>query len=98
MRLSDCIRSNMEHILKDWDEFAKSIQSARDMNQTELRDHAKKLLQWIADELECPQTEEEQTEKSQGRDSHGTKDGAAATHGSGRLEAGFAVNEVAAEF
>src|SRR5689334_15327624 len=98
MRLSDCIRSNMELILEGWESFAGSFQPARDMTRTELRDHAKQLLQWISDELDCPQTEAEQTEKSKGRGPQGTKDDAAATHGSGRLEAGFDISEVMGAF
>jgi hypothetical protein len=98
MRLSDFIRNNVEAILNDWEQFAKTIQPARDMDKTELRDDAQHMLEWIAEDFDRPQTEEEQGEKSKGRGPPSMNDGAAATHGSVRLEAGFNVREVMAEY
>ncbi len=98
MKLSDCIKNNMERLLEGWEEFANSFPPGRKMNSAELRDHAKQMLEWIADNLGCPQTEEERAEKSKGRSTQGTTGGVAATHGAVRLEAGFDINEVVAEY
>ena len=40
MRLADFIRDEIEQILQDWEEFAKSIFNARHMSKAGLRDHA----------------------------------------------------------
>jgi signal transduction histidine kinase len=40
MELSAFIRENIEAILNEWEEFAASIPSAKEMNRRELRDDA----------------------------------------------------------
>lgn len=66
-RLPDFIRANMETILHEWEAFARDIPPARQMNSEELRDHAKGMLNDIADDLDQPETPQERSAKSKGR-------------------------------
>ena len=68
VRLADFIRAELEPILQDWEEFAKTIFPARFMNKAGLRDHARDMLLVIADDLDARQSEAEQAEKSKGRE------------------------------
>lgn len=102
MRLSDFITANLEPILNDWEAYAKKIPAAQGMNSEELRDHARQMLEAIADDLAKPQTEKEQTEKSKG---NGTASGGAANedsapeqHASLRAKSGFSMDDMIAEY
>lgn len=68
MRMADFIRTNLEPIIEQWEEFAKTILSASKMDKLALRDHAKEMLVLIADDLDTPQTKREQADKSKGLD------------------------------
>ena len=57
--LSKFIRSDIEPILRAWEEFAETLYSADDMDKSGLRDHAREMLLAIADDLESPQSESE---------------------------------------
>lgn len=98
MRLADFIRAEIELILQDWEEFAKTILQTRHMGTTELRDHAKDMLLEIADDLDSYQSDLEQVAKSKG---YGPKDGgesAAELHGDDRQTSGFSIMETISEF
>lgn len=109
-RLTDFIRKNAEQILAEWETFARSLPAGEGMDIAALRDHAKAMLNVIATDLEQPQTDREQSDKSQGRadaEETGTRstdakpDGAltaAQEHGAGRAESGFTVDQMVAEF
>ncbi len=56
MNLADFIIDNMESILQDWQEYANSLPPGKRMNKTELRDHAKVMLQSIVKDLMAPQS------------------------------------------
>lgn len=96
-KLSDFIRANMELILEEWEQFAKNIPSAHQMNNSELRDHAKGMLNDIADDLDRPQTPQEQDDKSKGR-RQSEKATRAGQHGGSRMLSGFSVIELMSEF
>jgi hypothetical protein len=66
IRLADFIRAEIEPILQDWEEFAKTILHAKHMGKTVLRDHARDMLLEIADDLDSYQSESEQIAKSKG--------------------------------
>lgn len=98
MRLADFIRAEIEPILQDWEEFAITILPARNMDKTELRDHARDMLLVIANDLDSHQSESEQAAKSKGR---GPKDGEqtwAEVHGGDRQTSGFSIMETISEF
>ena len=67
MRLSEFIRQELDPIVAEWSEFAKTcIPPARDLSLEDLSDHAKALLQHVADDMEQPQSGQEQHDKSRG--------------------------------
>jgi len=97
-KLSDFIRANIEPILEEWDEFAKSIPSAGQMNSMELRDHAKGMLNDIANDLDRPQTSQERSAKSKGRGPASQNETQAGHHGGARMLSGFSVIDTMSEF
>lgn len=97
-RLADFIRAEMEPILQDWEEFAKTLLQARYMGKTALRDHAKDMLLEIADDLDQHQSESEQAAKSKGRGPDDGEESWAEVHGGERQSSGFSVNETVSEF
>lgn len=67
MRLADFIRANIDPIVHDWVQFARTRTPASEsMTHLALQDHIVELLTFIADDLESAQTRKEQVEKSQG--------------------------------
>lgn len=99
MRLSEFIRDNLEPILVEWESFARTMTPASDtMSVLELRDHAHDMLLMIADDLDSPQTEEEQHNKSIGDASKTSQVTASAVHGEMRYSSGFDVLQLSAEY
>jgi diguanylate cyclase (GGDEF)-like protein/PAS domain S-box-containing protein len=97
-KLSDFIRTNIEPILVQWEEFARNIPAGERLDTLALRDHAHGILLLIADDIEVEQSAHQQNEKSQGRGPRGAMIGEAERHGSGRVLAGFSINDELAEF
>lgn len=99
-RLSRFIRENIEPILAEWEAFARTLPRGEAMDITALRDHASDMLRVIADDLDLPQTAQEQAEKARGEsDANGDIISTAAQqHGAGRAESGFTVGQMVAEF
>ncbi|SKC98634.1 Signal transduction histidine kinase [Burkholderia sp. CF099] len=102
MRLSDFILRDLEPIAKQWEAFAATLlPAAGHMEPLELREHVKEMLRDVAMDLRTSQTREAQREKSMGR---GTglidpeEETAARKHGVLRAQAGFSVNQLAAEY
>lgn len=75
MRLADFIRAEIEPIIQDWEEFAKTILHAGQMGKTGLRDHAREMLLEIADDLDSIQSESEQAAKSKGLEAEDDEEG-----------------------
>src|ERR1700733_7994853 len=101
MRMSKFLLENVESILTDWEEFARAIQPASgDMSKDLLRDHAREILMVVARDMETPQSSAEQQRKSRGNRMHATstEDSPAQAHGGERLDQGFALNEIVAEY
>jgi signal transduction histidine kinase len=99
-RLSSFIRQNIGPILDEWETFARTLPQGEAMDVAALRDHAKDMLATIADDLDAPQTAEEQTDKARGASDAdaGAAVTAAQEHGAGRAESGFSVGQMVAEF
>lgn len=103
MRLADFIVANMEPILVEWDAFAGSLLPGADMTALELRDDAASILRFTALDMQEDQSHREQEDKSKG---DGGADGAAseglddasARHGEDRVDSGFSITEVVAEY
>ncbi len=98
VRLADYIRANIEPILEDWEEFARTLFHARYMNTTGLRDHARDMLLVIANDLDSRQNESEQTAKSKGYGPEHGEESWAEVHGGDRQTSGFSVMETVSEF
>lgn len=98
MRLADFIRTDIEEILKQWDDFALTIRIGQAWDKSEARDHAREMLLVIAKDLDCPQTDHEQCDKSKGLEAGQTKETPAESHGLSREQAGFSINDVISEF
>jgi diguanylate cyclase (GGDEF)-like protein/PAS domain S-box-containing protein len=60
------IISNLEAILQDWEDYARSLAPAAAFSQKALRDHAKQLLQAVAADMSRPQSLQIQEDKSKG--------------------------------
>src|SRR5687768_6942178 len=100
MRLAQFITENLEQILVEWEAFASSLLApGQTMTSLALRDHARQILQAVAQDIETNQTDLEQAYKSQGfvpiAEATHT---AAMTHGALRHLAGFDLRQLAAEF
>src|SRR5471030_2646008 len=101
MELAEFIRSNEDAIVAEWQAFARTyLPSAANMDRITLRDHIVGLLQFIAGDLETPETERERSEKAkgQGPKEGGADDSAAETHADLRFTGGFDTIEMISEF
>ncbi len=104
MRLGEFISANVEHILAEWEVFAREIwpATAAAADPAELRDHAEEILRAAVTDMATTQTPAEQEEKSSGRADAGVKSArmsaASVQHASGRADAGFDVVTVIAEY
>ena len=100
MRLSAFIVDNIEPILQEWGNFAKTIfPKDQKINLKELRDHAKQMLLSIVADLNEPQSQLEQTKKSKGLSlKTDTKTTPAEEHGCARFMEGYSINNLVSEF
>lgn len=98
-RLDSFILQNMDSILQAWEDFARTIEPpALTMDDVELRDHARQMLQAIVCDLAAPQTEAQQANKSKGLGARGPDDTAAETHAEARLLSGYTVVQLVSEY
>ena len=99
MRIPEFIRDNLESILQEWENFARSIYpDAQQADALALRDHAQAMLVAIAIDLDTPQDARQSIEKSRGLADTPRRESAAETHAAGRLEAGFTIEQLIAEY
>ena len=99
MRLSTFILTNMEAILQEWEDFAKTIHAGIHlMTAKELRDHAQAMLKVVAADLETYQARQEGIDKSQGLAPLVPDDTAAEFHAVDRLASGFTIEELTSEY
>lgn len=100
MRLSKFICENIEVILQEWEDFAGTLESLDSANKAQLRDHAKAMLAVICADLDSFQSVEQGIEKSKGHapDAADAADTAAESHAVDRLNAGFSIEELMAEY
>ena len=72
MRLAQFIRTHPDEIESGWEKFAKAISTfAPDLSASSLRDHLREILVAIADDMATPQSQEEQSQKSEGKQIRG---------------------------
>jgi signal transduction histidine kinase len=99
--LTEFIRSHLDSLAKEWEGFARTqLPAARGLTAEELEDSARELLQALADDMDSPQSEEEQAAKSQG-----SRPGNAPSivsyahrHAATRLAQDFTVEQMSSEY
>lgn len=87
--------------MAEWEAFAATlIPAAMSMTSLALRDHAPKILEAVAKDLNTSQTRKQQSEKSKGRAPKvaGAHETAAQTHAILRARSGFDINQLVAEY
>jgi signal transduction histidine kinase len=100
-RLADFIRRNVEPIVAEWIDFARTrTPASKGMTNLALRDHVEEILNSIADDLDSPQSKLEQVKKSQGLGPAGSKlsQSAAEVHAALRLTDGFDIEQMVSEY
>lgn len=98
MRLASFIRNNLEVVLQEWEDFAMTIGPLNDASKAELRDHAKAMLLVICKDLDTAQAVQESIDKSRGNSPEVIGDTAAESHAAERLNSGFSIEELMAEY
>ncbi|WP_223483931.1 sensor histidine kinase [Pseudomonas sp. A-RE-19] len=101
MGLSEFIVANVDHVVDEWEAFARTIApESVAMDRTLLRDHARAILLAAARDMTLPQTGHEQAAKAKGDgpDKNPALDQASASHGELRHSNGFDLVQMTAEF
>ncbi|OLF56306.1 sensor histidine kinase [Pseudomonas chlororaphis] len=101
MRLSDFIVQQVDRIVDEWEQFARTIAPHTDaLSHLQLRDHAKSILLAAAQDMRTAQSASEQEAKARGEGPENSPrlDEAAASHGALRHDVGFDLVETIAEF
>lgn len=103
MRLADFILGNIEPILVEWEAFARSLAPGTEMTKLALRDAAEAILLATARDMQSDQSPAQQVSKSKGRGGAGGEesdrlDYASKIHGVERVDSGFDIMEVVAEY
>ena len=98
--LSCFIVEDIEAILAEWEEFARSQMPDAKLDAAVLRDHAREMLVAIADDMVRPQSTAEQHDKARGLESSLTSGiaVAAAEHATNRVTNHFTLPNLVAEF
>jgi signal transduction histidine kinase len=99
VRLSRFIRENIEAILAEWDDFARTMGPPADtMSSADLRDHAREILHSITQDMKTEQNEEQREAKSKATASPNELDISSGEHGQMRQRVGFDLCQLAAEY
>lgn len=96
--LADFIGANIEPILEEWERFAQDVLTARPLDPTTARDHARGMVTAIVADMNRAQSPTEQAEKSKGRGPADASKSPATLHGAARLLSGFSITEEVSEF
>jgi signal transduction histidine kinase len=98
-RLPAFIAENTDLIVEEWEAFARTLTPfATGMTPLALRDHIHQILEFIIEDMCCPQTPREQTAKSKGKQEKPAGSTAAETHAAVRLAGGFAIDQMVSEY
>lgn len=99
MRLADFIQNNMEPILQQWEDFAKTLTPASEgMDALALRYHAEHMLRTIAADLKTSQSPEARILQSHGSAPRTSTITSAESHADLRHASGFTIGQVIAEY
>ena len=98
-RLAEFIRTHVDPIVSEWVAFTQTRRPASDtMTHLALKDRITQILEFIADDLETPQTAHETSEKSKARGPEPLALSAARIHATLRLEDGFDIDQMVSEY
>ena len=101
MGLATFIERNMDALLDDWRDFARTqLRQTRVFSEAELENSARKLLQAVANDMRTAQSGNEQKERSRGERSGATPAirQLGHRHAAVRFEQGLNVDQLAAEY
>ncbi len=99
MKLSQFIKTNLDSIVADWEDFARTLPAGKSMTRLALRDHSREILVSIAAEMERPLSDQERSAQAEDIGAAALPAGtAAAEHGALRQMAGFDLVQLFAEF
>lgn len=100
MRLAEFIAASSNQIISEWEHFARTcLPAASGMDLEQRRDHVAGMLRAVVLDLDTPQTEREQANKSKGNEDGPVDLSSAATsHGTDRAAMGFTPVQMVAEF
>lgn len=103
MRLAEFILANIEPILAEWEDFARTLLPGASMSIVELRDDAQSILLATARDMQNRQSLEQQESKSKGDGGAGGAasdrlDIASDMHGVERVSSGFHITDVVSEY
>jgi signal transduction histidine kinase len=103
VRLADFILANTEPILAEWEAYARDIWlGGAEVDVATLRDHAEHILRATARDMQSDQTDAQQSDKSKGHGhdsaSSDRLEDVSDKHGVGRVESGFELTLVIAEY
>ena len=96
MRISELIRADTERIIREWEEFAKTLSAGVGLPRWLLRVHASAILQSIAQDIEMPKFPVTQGAKGEG--SPGPLERVTAAHVNLRIDSGFDLVQIMAEY
>lgn len=96
--LAEFIDSERIAIVAEWEIFARSVAPPGGMTAVALRDHAHEILTAVVGDMRSRQTDAEQAEKSKGRGSAQRLEEIGRIHAVLRIENGFKVGEIVAEY
>lgn len=101
MKLSAFILEELDPILSEWEQFARTILPVtQGMDAGRLREDAREMLIGIAQDMQLPQSDAQQHAKSRGLRARERpeEDTTAETHAQHRLGEGFTLNELVSEY
>jgi signal transduction histidine kinase len=100
MNIAKFITGHMEQILVEWEAFATTFGAAADkMSSQQLRDHAKQILEFVAEDIQTAENSEQSEAKSHGQPSVPACSGSASSiHGRLRYASGFTLLQLIAEY
>jgi signal transduction histidine kinase len=97
--LSEFIRGHTKEIVAEFEAFARTLMPADvDMIGSELTDHVEAILTAVAEDLDTPQSQDEQSRKSRGLGAQHAMAASGQQHAETRLRHGFTSGQVIAEF
>lgn len=98
MRLSEFIKANSEQIIREWEGFAKTLAGGVGLPRWALRDHSAAIIKFIAENMEQSQFTSEEIAKAKGGGPSGPIERVTAVHVGLRIESGFDLVEIIAEY